>query len=107
MPQDLTIVVGVDRARAALAEARTDFERLRIRDHAKALQEAAAILKRRDIQTEASILVCDCERAIAKANPSPTPQEAGARKGVLREDTLSVPPSTLRNIRQAHKITGR
>lgn len=31
--------------------------------------KAAAILRRRDIQTEAGILVCDVERAIHEANP--------------------------------------
>lgn len=102
MTAALSVVTGVDRARAALVQARSDFERLRVRDQARALAEAAAILERKDIQTEASVLVMEAERAIAKANPAPTPQEAGGRRteGVPREDTLA--PSTLRNIRAAH-----
>ena len=63
------LITKLDRVRTALAECRTDFERVQVRDEARALREAAAILRRRDIQTEASILVCDVERAIHKANP--------------------------------------
>ena len=111
MPQALALPAGsllacVDSIRQALAECRTDFERLVLRDHAKAVQEAARILKRRDIQTQASILVCDCERAIAKANPAKP--EGGPGRGIKtvpREDGFSIPTSTIRNIRQAHKIT--
>ena len=46
-------------------------------------------------------VVC-AERAIAQANPPQSPEESGSRKGkgVLSGDTL--PPSTLRDIRQAH-----
>ena len=63
------LIAGLDQAYLALREARTDFERLQIRDQARAAQAAAEILKRRDIQVEASILVAAAERAIAAVNP--------------------------------------
>ena len=63
------ILDRIDDGRAYLVRAANDFERLQIRDSAKALQIAAEILNRRDIQVEASMLVMDAERAIAKANP--------------------------------------
>ena len=100
----MDVVEWVDQARNALQLARDNFERVRVRDQAKAVQEAAAVLDRRDIQVEASILVQEAERAVAKANPPVSSEEAGRRtgkKGVPPEDTL-IKPSTLRNIRQAH-----
>ena len=52
---------------------------------------------------KASILVAEAERCIAKANPAL--KHGGNRRGadfnVPRED-VEIPPSTLRNIRQAH-----
>ena len=45
----------LDLARGALAEARDDFERLQIRDMAQAISMAAEILKRREVQVEASV----------------------------------------------------
>ena len=89
----------VDRARQALAEAKTDFERLKVRDHAKALEAAAEILKRKDIQVEASLLVTEAERAIAKANP-PKVRGAAKKNSVPRGHTIS--SDTVRKARQAH-----
>ena len=63
------VIEQVARGRAALAQAVDDFERLQVRDTAKAIQVAAGIINRRDIQVMASELVMDAERAIAKANP--------------------------------------
>ena len=98
---DVTIVAGLGHARTALVQARTDLERLLVRDHARALQEAAGIIKRRDIQTEASILVQDAERAIAKANP---PAPPGRGKTVTRDNGIT--PEVTRQIRSAHaKLT--
>ena len=107
--RSLAIVQGIEQAYSALRAANGDFERLIVRDQARAAVAAAAILKRRDIQTEASVLVATAEREIAKANPPASPQESGARggrgrKGVASDDALS--PSTQRDIRQAHdKLT--
>ena len=78
----------LDTARQALASATTDFERVRVRDHAAAVQAAAAILERREIQVEASILVSEEEREIAKANP---PKPAGRPKtGEIRDSESQI-----------------
>ena len=98
------IIERLDEARRALTVAQTDFERLRIRDQARTVEAAAKILNRRDIQVQASILVQQAERAIAKANPPMSRQESGAQKGkkvVTPEDDL-ISRSNLRNIRQSH-----
>ena len=104
-PESNALVIGVERAYVALRDARNDFDRLRIRDEAQAAAAAAAILKRRDIQTEATILVATAERAIAKANPP----EQGRRTDV--EDNFVAPDNEVntqlvRDIRFAHdKLT--
>ena len=99
------IIVRLDEARHALTVARNDFERLCVVDHARAVEAAAASLGRRDIQVEASILVQEAERAIAKANPPMSREEAGARRWkerVVRDDAL-IKPTKLRDIRRAHE----
>lgn len=101
---DLVVVEWVDQARSALQSARDNFERIRIRDQAKAVEKAAGVLGRRDIQVQASVLVQEAERVIAKANPPMSRQESGARKGkkvVTQNDDL-ISQTNLRNIRQAH-----
>ena len=106
-PESKALVIGVERAYVALRDARNDFERLIVRDQARAAVAAAAILKRRDIQTEASVLVATAEREIAKANPPTPPEERSPGRGgntVVRDD--GIPPTTVRDIRQAHdKLT--
>ena len=100
MPQSttsLTIPSQLDRAHTALAQASTDFERLTIRDQAKAYQAAAEILNRRDIQVQASVLVQRAEREISKANP---PKPPPGRSVVLGDG--SIPQTTIRDIRAAH-----
>ena len=93
------LITRLDRVRTELAECRPDFERVRVRDEAHALREAAAILRRRDIQTEASILVCDVERAIHKANPG----RQGARTDLnLVSGNNDVSSEVKRQIRWAH-----
>ena len=67
---DNAIPAKLDVAKRALAEATTDWERIDIRDYARAVAAATAILERKDIQVQAANLVQDAERAIAKANPS-------------------------------------
>ena len=112
MPQSttaLTIPLQLDRAHTALAQASTDFERLRIRDQAKAYQAAAKILGYREIQVQASVLVQDAERAVAKANPPESATERGrhggsGKKAVMPDNGLSeiVSGRVLRQIRHAH-----
>ena len=92
-------------ANRALAEATEDWQRIEIRDYAKALEAAAAILKHKHIQVQAANLVQDVERAIAKANP---PNITGRPKKVVtpNNDFLESEPvisqNNLRQIRQAH-----
>ena len=91
----------LDLVRKALAEATTDFERVQVRDHAAAVAAAASILDRREIQTEASILVQDAERAIAQANPPKQGQRTD-----LGVQNPEVSPDLVREIRKAHsKLT--
>ena len=108
MPQSttsLTIPSQLDRAHTALAQASTDFERITIRDQAKAVEAAAAILDRRDIQVQASVLVQRAERAISKANP-PKPEGGDKRSSAYRntvpqgDSVLSIPK--LRDMRAVH-----
>ena len=61
---------NLDIAKQALAAAAHDWQRVQIRDNARAIEAAAAILKRKDIQVQAANLVQEAERAIAKATPS-------------------------------------
>ena len=67
---DSNIPAKLDVAQRALAEATEDWQRLDIRDYARAVAAATAILERKDIQIQAANLVHDAERAIAKANPA-------------------------------------
>ena len=67
--QQQALLPQLDEAHQALQACTTDFARLRIRDTARAVQAAAAVLGRRDIQVMAAELVGDAERAIAQANP--------------------------------------
>ena len=69
------IPAKLDVARRALAEATEDWQRIDIRDYARAVAAATAILKRKDIQVQAANLVQDAERAIAKANPPMSQEE--------------------------------
>ena len=67
----------LDAARHALAEATEDWQRIEIKDHARAVAAAIAILERKDIQVQAANLVQDAERAIVKANPPMSRSEIG------------------------------
>ena len=110
-PESKALVIGVERAYVALRDARNDFERLIVRDKAQAVAAAAAVLKRRDIQTEASILVAAAEREIAKANP---PQQ-GRRRDLEDNEVdetgddfyspeVEVDQRLVQNIRAAHAV---
>ena len=73
MPEPGSAIAAIDRGHKALAEATTNFQRFRIHNEAMAIREAMGIVKRRDIQTAASLLVADAERTIAKATPPKSP----------------------------------
>ena len=98
-----TIPTQLDRAHTALVGASTDFERLMIRDQAKAYQAAAAIMNRRDIQVQASVLVQRAERAISKANP---PAKVGRGHKIVPQEDAFIDRSTLHKMRAVHsKLT--
>ena len=70
-------VFALLRGEPSHAECRSDFERICLRDEARAVKAAALILGRRDIATEAAIFIAEAERVIVQANPPDRPQEAG------------------------------
>ena len=98
---DSSLPAKLDVASRALAEATDDWQRIDIRDYAKAVAAASEVLKRKDIQVQAANLMMNAERAIAKANP---PNHGG--KGtpkincVIQDNPVS--PESLRQMRQAH-----
>lgn len=114
---DSAIPAKLDVAKRALAEATTDWERVDIRDYARAVAAATAILHRKDIQIQAANLVQDAERAIAKANPPMTRKETARNAHKYRwnksysetQDSTIEPPnppvkqSLLNSVRIAHK----
>ena len=90
----------LDGARMQLEQARSDFDRLKVRNVAAALEAAAAILKRKEIQVEASILVAEAEREIARSNP---PKQGGRPKaGKIQDSESHISPDTIRDVRKAH-----
>ena len=104
IPTD-NIPAKLDIAAKALSEATTDWQRVEIRDQARALAAAAAILKRKDIQIKAANLVQDAERTIAKANPPMTREETGRghKVGLGEPDFYdSVSKNEIKHIRDAH-----
>ena len=105
---DPNIPAKLDIARRALTEATEDWKRIEIRDYARAVAAATAILKHKDIQVQAANLVQDAERAIAKANP-PNPGGKGTpnNSSVIPNNTTSetkpvISQPQLRQIRLAH-----
>ena len=118
--QDQSIPAKLDVAKRALAEAADDWERVDIRDYARAVAAASAILERKDIQVQAANLVQDAERAIARANPPMSGKERSKhiKKGLSQQHEISntyspngatsstnlpITQSQLNHMRQAHK----
>ena len=79
----------LDVAKRALAEATDDWQRIDIRDYAKAVQAASEVLKRKDIQVQAANLVMDAERAIAKSNPPMSVSEQRSIAGKVESKNLT------------------
>ena len=96
-----SVPAKLDVARRALAEATDDWERIDIRDFAKAIEAASAILDRKEIQIQSANLVQDAERAIAKANPPRQGERTDKKDFVPPEDEV-LKPIEIRKIRQAH-----
>ena len=93
-----SIAHKIERAKTLLAEARTDYERMDIRDQARAAMAAATILGLREVAVAASWLVARAERAIAQANPPRT----GNRYTEKVDITPGVISKTLSDMRHAH-----
>ena len=89
----------LDTARRSRAEATTDFERVRLRDEAKAVEAAAPILECKDLQIETSFLAAEAERALNRANP---PKGRGKQQGGVVPDH-AVCGDVMRQIRSAHR----
>ena len=101
--EDTDLPALLDAGARALAQATTDIERLRVRDGARAYQEAAKVLKRTDVLVDASILVQTAERTIAAANPAPDARESGGRKGrAIAHPAADIDRGLVRRIRSAH-----
>ena len=60
---------GAERLGATLDAATNDADRWAIRNHAMALQVWGEHRGHREVEVEFSLVVCDAERAIVKANP--------------------------------------
>ena len=92
-----SFLANIERGESALAAAETDYERLEVRDAARAAQVVTAALGRRNLVKRFSVLVSRAERAIAKANP---PDNRGGRGNRITDDTVS--RTDLSRMRQAH-----
>ena len=113
---DTSMIARLDVAKRALAEATEDWQRVDIRDYARAIAAATAVLKRKDIQVQAANLVQDAERAIVKANPPMTHKERLAKANATRKrkqkgfispqetnEEKPIKPNELEKMRQAHR----
>ena len=113
---DQAIPAKLDVAKRALAEATEDWQRVDIRNYARAVAAATAILERKDIQVQATNLMHDAERAIVKANPAIPIEETRRNlkhvESLGRESTPTDKESiekagisihSLRDMRKAHK----
>lgn len=72
------VVAAVEHGRESLARARSDFERLRVRDLAAAALAAAKVLQRKDVAANASWLMTEAEACLLEANP---PRPPGGQVG--------------------------
>jgi N6-adenosine-specific RNA methylase IME4 len=98
---------NLDIAKQALADATHNWQRVQIRDSAHAVEAAAAILNRRDIQVQAANLVQEAERAIAKATPPQQGKRTDRKNFVIENDEVPpdasiITPQNVRQMRHAH-----
>ena len=97
----------LDIAKQALADATENWQRVQIRDTVRAVEAAAAILKRKDIQIQAANLVQEAERAIAKASPPQQGKRTDRKNFVIHNHEVSpdvpyITPQDVRQMRYAH-----
>ena len=106
---NLTVITSVqelptnlDIAKQALADATHNWQRVQIRDNARAIEAAAAILNRRDIQVQAANLVQEAERTIAKATPPQQGKRTDRKNFVIQNHEVppDVPYITSQNVGQ-------
>ena len=97
------LLAALDRGRAALTGCRDDYERLRLRDQAAAVEAAAKILERKDISNTARLLVLRCERDIAEANPAQEGFHGNQHEVVTPEVTTSISKKDLSLMRKARE----
>lgn len=102
-----SFLANIERGEQALEAAENDYQRLEVRDAARAAQVVTAVMGRKHLVRRFSVLVQRAERAIAKANP-PMPYH---ERGILGNDIKNgradkveaiIPQGTLGNIRAAH-----
>ena len=98
MDNKLAIISGLDKAESGLVEAKTNFERIEVRNVAKLIEAAAIITKRKDIQVQAASLIQRADRAIAKSTP---PKERGRGNKIVTQDN-DFSPESIRQIRHVH-----
>ena len=100
---DLSLPEQLGRAKTALVEAKDDFARLQVRDFARTVREAAAILNYKDITIYAAELVQDAERAIAMAAPPNITDRPPKEKVVNHDNDFSEPSVTANSLRQIRR----
>lgn len=76
-----SFLANIERGEQALAAAETDYERLQVRDAARAAQVITMIMGRRKLVRRFSVLVQRAERAIAQVNPPLAPEESVRLRG--------------------------
>ena len=97
-----SLAANLERGEQALAAAETDYERLEVRDAARAAEIFAKALGRTSMIRRFSVLVQRAERAIVKANPPMSREEAGAQKGGVSGTQPFADKNLLREARRAH-----
>ena len=107
-----SFIANIDAGERALAAAETDYERMAIRDAARAGQMVTMAMGRRKLVRRFSVLVQRAERAIAQANPPSALTDRAKNANAVRwhnAEPLNAPltqegvgPNLLTNVRKAH-----
>ena len=111
---EASFIANIERGEQALAAAENDYQRLEVRDAARAAQVITAIMGRRHLMRRFSVLVQRAERAIAQAHPPMLKKETAklttaARNGEYTSGEYhsrtvgdSITQNELQNFRNAH-----
>ena len=76
-----SFIANVERGEQALESAENDYQRLEVRDAARAAQVITQVMGRRKLVRRFSVLVQRAERAIAQAHPPMSNEESGTLSG--------------------------